>query len=101
VARWCRGALHVNRPFRLAVPEYHPVPRLHLPLVEPDVRVSRIRLSDKVSHRRTREVAGSALEPEQPESPQVRFRREAKRQCMQLATRQAFREQGGRRRRQT
>jgi hypothetical protein len=31
--------------------------RFHIPLIEPDVQFSRIRLSDKVSRFRTREVA--------------------------------------------
>ena len=30
--------------------------RFHIPLIKPDVRVSRIRLSDKVSRVRTRDV---------------------------------------------
>jgi hypothetical protein len=37
------------RPFRSPVPEYLTMLRLHLPLIEPDVRISRIRLSDKIS----------------------------------------------------
>ena len=36
--------------------------RFHLPLIEPDVRFSRIRLSDKESRRRTRDVGPSRLE---------------------------------------
>src|SRR5437879_3489926 len=50
------------------------VPRFHLPLIEPDVQISRIRLPDKVPHLRPREVARSSLEPDQPEAAQVGFR---------------------------
>ena len=52
VEEWRGGlgvVLRVVRPFRLPVPEYLTMPRLHLPLIEPDVRISRIRLSDKTS----------------------------------------------------
>jgi hypothetical protein len=52
----------------------HAVLRFHLPLIEPDVQVSRIRLSDKGSHRRTREAARSSLELNQPQTAQERFR---------------------------
>ena len=50
VEDWCGGlgeALHVSRPFRLPVPEYLTVPRCHSPLSEPDVRICRIRLSER------------------------------------------------------
>jgi hypothetical protein len=50
------------------------MPRFYLPLIEPDVQVSRIRLSDKVSCVRPQVVAGSPLKPYQPEAAQVRFR---------------------------
>ena len=43
--------------------------RLHIPLIEPDVQISRIRLSDKTSRLRPRHVApkrGQAYEPEVP-----------------------------------
>ena len=42
--------------------------RFHLPLIEPDVRISRIRLSDKESRGRTREVARSHLELDESQS---------------------------------
>jgi hypothetical protein len=35
------------RPFRLPVPDYPTMLRFHFPLIEPDRRISRIRLSDK------------------------------------------------------
>ena len=59
--------MRVVRPFRLPVPEYPPLPRFHLPLIEPGVRVCRTRLSDKDSCGRTREASRSPLEPEQPQ----------------------------------
>jgi hypothetical protein len=43
------------------VPEYLPVLRFHLPLIEPDGRISRIRLSDQDSRIRPREGCGSRL----------------------------------------
>ena len=51
VEEWRGGlgvALRVDRPFRLPVPEYPTMLRFHSPLIEPDVRISRIRLSDKM-----------------------------------------------------
>ena len=39
--------------------------RFHIPLIEPDVRVSRIRLSDKDSRVRPRKVARQAREPDE------------------------------------
>jgi len=47
------------------VPEYLPLPRFHLPLIEPGVRIGRTRLSDKDSHLRMRELRGGALKPQQ------------------------------------
>ncbi len=41
--------------------------RFHLPLIKPDVRISRIRLSDKDSRVRPRKTARSQLEPNQAE----------------------------------
>ena len=46
-----------------------PLLRFHIPLIEPDVQISRIRLSDKTSRLRPRHVApkrGQAYEPEVP-----------------------------------
>ena len=36
--------------------------RFHIPLIEPDRRISRIRLSDKDSYRRPRKVASAQLQ---------------------------------------
>jgi hypothetical protein len=46
-----------------------PLLRFHTPLIEPDVQISRIRLSDKTSRLRPRRVAserGQVYEPELP-----------------------------------
>ena len=42
--------------------------RFHIPLIEPDGRFSRIRLSDKESRFRTRKVARPHLELNEPQS---------------------------------
>ncbi len=77
VEEWRGGlglVLRVGRPFRLPVPEYPTMLRFHSPLIEPDVRISRIRLSDKVSHVRSRALARPAHELDQPVgAPQVGF----------------------------
>ena len=47
----------------------HPWLRFHTPLIEPDVQISRIRLSDKSSRLRPRHVVpkpGQTYEPEVP-----------------------------------
>ena len=56
----------VARLFRLAVPDQpsHD-PRFHTPLIEPDMRLSRIRLSDKLSCLRTRQVTHQPRQPNQ------------------------------------
>ncbi len=43
--------------------------RFHIPLIEPDVRFSRIRLSDKASRVRPREAAHRRLETNEPQFP--------------------------------
>lgn len=53
-----RLVVSVSRPFRLAVPEQPSRGlRFHTPLIEPDMRLSRIRLPDKRSCLRPRQVA--------------------------------------------
>jgi hypothetical protein len=61
-----RPGVSVFRPFRLAVPQ-HPChgPRFHTPLIEPDWRVWRIRLSDKRSCLRPRQVTRQPRQPNQ------------------------------------
>jgi len=61
-----RPGLSVCRLFRLAVPQ-QPCrgPRFHTPLIEPDWRVWRIRLSDKRSCLRPRQVARQPGQPNQ------------------------------------
>ena len=41
--------------------------RFHIPLIKPDVRISRIRLSDKESRGRSREVTLDPTESDQTE----------------------------------
>jgi len=61
-----RLGVSVARLFRLAVPEQpsHDL-RFHTPLIEPDLRLSRIRLSDKRSCLRPRQVARQPRQPNQ------------------------------------
>jgi hypothetical protein len=47
------------------VPHFGPQLRFHIPLIKPDVRFSRIRLSDKDSCVRPRKVACSPLQSDQ------------------------------------
>jgi hypothetical protein len=49
VARWFREGITVSGPFVCRCPTSLPVLRFHLPLIEPDLRIARIRLSDKTS----------------------------------------------------
>jgi hypothetical protein len=56
VARWFRSGLAVSGSFVCRCLTSRTVLRFHIPLIEPDVRVSRIRLSDKDSRLRPREV---------------------------------------------
>jgi hypothetical protein len=51
--------------------------RFHIPLIKPDVRISRIRLSDKASRVRPREVARPQLKLHQPQRLVQVFVREA------------------------
>ena len=61
-----RLGVYVARLFRLAVPEQpsHDL-RFHTPLIEPDMRLSRIRLSDKRSCLRPRQVTRQPRQPNQ------------------------------------
>jgi hypothetical protein len=61
-----RLGVSVARPFRLAVPEQLGLGlRFHTPLIEPDLRLSRIRLSDKRSCLRPRQVTRHSRQPNQ------------------------------------
>src|SRR5690349_4034407 len=53
-----------------------PMLRFHIPLRKPDVRISRIRLSDKGSGVRTREVTPGPPKADQTEAKVQVFRRE-------------------------
>jgi len=63
VARWGRMGISVSGTFVRRCLNTLSVLRFHIPLVEPDVRFSRIRLSDKVSCLRPRKVARPWLKP--------------------------------------
>jgi hypothetical protein len=56
VARWFRFCLSVSGPFVCRCLTSGTMLRFHLPLIKPDVRISRIRLSDKDSCVRPRDV---------------------------------------------
>ena len=61
-----RLGVSVARLFRLAVPEQPSRGlRFHTPLIEPDLRLFRIRLSDKRSCLRPRQVARQPRQPNQ------------------------------------
>jgi hypothetical protein len=49
VARWFRWGLSVPDPFGCRCLNIPIMLRFHIPLIEPDRRISRIRLSDKTS----------------------------------------------------
>ena len=55
--------------FPLRGSEPHTMPRFHLPLIEPDVRICRIRLSDKDSG--CRPQGAQTRTPRKPYQPQV------------------------------
>ena len=59
--------MRVAGPFGVPVPEYLSLLRLHLPLIEPDGRISRIRLSDKNSHLRPRKVSRTVTQADEAE----------------------------------
>jgi hypothetical protein len=62
VARWVRCDLSVAGPFVCRCLTSQTVPRFHLPLIEPDVRICRIRLSDRDSCVRTRGTIQATLQ---------------------------------------
>jgi hypothetical protein len=74
VARWFSQRYVRTSVFPLRGSEPHAVLRRHLPFIEPDVQISRIRIGDQDSRRRMREAARSSFELHQPEAAQVRFR---------------------------
>ena len=54
----CRDGMSVSPPLSsCAVPEYPAMLRFHTPLIEPDMQISRIRLSDRTSRLRSRRPA--------------------------------------------
>ena len=56
MTRWVRCSLSVADPFVCRCLTIRTVLRFHIPLIEPDVRNDRIRLSEKVSRCRPRET---------------------------------------------
>jgi hypothetical protein len=62
VAGWFRCSLSVSRSFVCGCLTSGTMLRFHLPLIKPDVRFSRIRLSDKGSCCRPRNVAVAQAE---------------------------------------
>ena len=58
----------VSRPFVCGCHKISTMPRFHTPLIEPDRRISRIRLSDKDSYCRSHEAAFSTLQAAQAQS---------------------------------
>lgn len=56
MARWCRQSLSVAGPFVCRCLTSSALLRFHIPLIELDVRISRIQLSDKESCLRPRKV---------------------------------------------
>jgi hypothetical protein len=64
VARWCRCSLSVAGPFVCRCLTSFTMLRYHIPLIEPDRRISRIRLSEK-SRFRPRKGGGAYAEASQ------------------------------------
>jgi hypothetical protein len=68
VARWFRLHLSVSPALSFAGASLaQPCFRFHTPLIEPDVRNDRIRLSEKVSRARPRKTVGPLGETDQAE----------------------------------
>jgi hypothetical protein len=67
VARWFRCGLSVSGPFVCRCLTSHTILRFHLPLIKPDLRISRIRLSDKDSWVRPRNAAIAQAESDKSE----------------------------------
>ena len=67
MARWFSLGLAVAGPFVCRCLTSPSMLRFHIPLIEPDVRFSRIRLSDKASRFRPREAAGQHGQSDQAE----------------------------------
>src|SRR3954470_23022428 len=64
---WLRLALTVPGPFGCRCLNIRASPRFHIPLIEPCLRISRTRLSDKNSRVRTRETAPLPTQADQPQ----------------------------------
>ena len=69
MARWFRWGLSVSGSFVCRCLTSPTMLRFHFPLIEPDLRIARIRLSDQESPFRTRDVARPSRELHQTEFP--------------------------------
>ena len=69
MARWFRLSLTVTRPFVCGCLISSTMLRFHTPLIKPDVRIARIRLSDKGSRVRSRKVT---LDPTQSDQTELK-----------------------------
>lgn len=76
MARSFRSGLSVSGPFVCRCLNSPTLPRFHHPVIEPDRRISRIRLSDKGSGFRPREGLRPRTEPSQAQLPKQVFVRE-------------------------
>ena len=65
MARWVRSGLSVSGPFVCRCLIIRTVLRFHIPLIEPDKRVSRIRLPEETSRVRPRKAAFPCRETNQ------------------------------------
>ena len=67
MARWVRSGLSVPGPFVSRCLIILTVLRFHIPLVEPDMQFSRIRLPEETSRVRSRKAALPLSKPDKPE----------------------------------
>ena len=67
MARWVRSGLSVPGPFVCRCLIILTVLRFHIPLIEPDMQISRIRLPEETSRVRSRKAALPLSKPDKPE----------------------------------
>ena len=63
---WVGAAYPFTGPFVCRCLTSRTLLRFHIPLIEPDMQISRIRLPEEVSRFRTRKAASPASKPNQP-----------------------------------
>ena len=66
MARWVRSGLSVSGSFVCRCLIIPTVRRFHIPLIEPDMHVSRIRLTEEASRFRSRKAALPLSKPDKP-----------------------------------